>query len=512
MSKRNRVLAVSGNAENRARMAGYLATLLLAAMIFFIAGVGSIRAEAKDLPDFADLVDKHGPAVVNVSTKARVGSQRAGGNPQLENDDLNEFFRRFLPPDAQPRQNPQTPNTPRRNTPAPRTNPDQEPPLRDYGQGSGFIMSADGFVITNAHVVAKADEVTVTLTDKREFKAKVIGSDERTDIAVLKIDATGLPKVNIGDSDKVRVGEWVLAIGSPFGFENTVTAGIVSAKSRESREALTPFIQTDVAVNPGNSGGPLFNLKGEVVGVNSQIFSGTGGYLGISFAIPVNIAMNTANQLIKNGKINRGRIAVVISAVGKDLAESLGLPNDKGALVQDVEKDGPAEKGGMLPQDIIQKINGKVMDSNSDVVRTVAAIAPGTKITATVWRKGAIRDLTITVGETPAPEGKVKASSKKTPDKKDAKPNKIGLTTSDLDAEERKELKVEFGVLVNDVEGAAARAGIQAGDVILGYNTTDIKTSAQLNDLAAKIGSKSIALLVKREGLTRYVVVKPDSK
>ena len=510
MSKRNQVAALNDNAEYRIKMAGYLATLLLAAMVFFVAGISGIRAEAKDLPDFADLVDKHGPAVVNVSTKARVGSQRPGGIPQLENDDLNEFFRRFLPPEAQPRQNPQTPNTPRRNTP--RANPDQEPPLRDYGQGSGFIMSADGYVITNAHVVAKADEVTVTLTDKREFKAKVIGSDERTDIAVLKIDATGLPKVNIGDSDKVRVGEWVLAIGSPFGFENTVTAGIVSAKSRESREALTPFIQTDVAVNPGNSGGPLFNLRGEVIGVNSQIFSGTGGYLGISFAIPVNIAMNTANQLIKSGKINRGRIAVVISAVGKDLAESLGLPNDKGALVQDVEKDGPAEKGGMLPQDIIQKINGKLMDSNSDVVRTVAAIAPGTKITATVWRKGAIRDLTITVGETPAPAGKEKPSSKKKPEKKDAKPNKIGLTTSDLDAEERKELKVEFGVLVNDVEGAAARAGIQAGDVILAYNTTDIKTSAQLNELAAKIGSKSIALLVKREGLTRYVVVKPDGK
>lgn len=510
MSKRNQVLAFNDNAEYRTKMAGYLATLLLAAMVFFVAGVSGIRADAKDLPDFADLVDKHGPAVVNVSTRARVGSQRSGGIPQLENDDLNEFFRRFLPPEAQPRQNPQTPNIPRRNTP--RTNPDQEPPLRDYGQGSGFIMSADGYVITNAHVVAKADEVTVTLTDKREFKAKVIGSDERTDIAVLKIDATGLPKVNIGDSDKVRVGEWVLAIGSPFGFENTVTAGIVSAKARESREALTPFIQTDVAVNPGNSGGPLFNLRGEVVGVNSQIFSGTGGYLGISFAIPVNIAVNTANQLIRNGKINRGRIAVVISGVGKDLAESLGLPNDKGALVQDVEKDGPAEKGGMLPQDIIQKINGKVMDSNSDVVRTVAAIAPGTKITATVWRKGAVRDLTITVGETPAPAGKEKPSSKKKPEKKDAKPNKIGLTTSDLDADERKELKVEFGVLVNDVEGAAARAGIQAGDIILAYNTTDIKTSAQLNELAAKIGSKSIALLVKREGLTRYVVVKPDGK
>ena len=510
MSKRNQVSASIEIAQHDSRMTGWLAGMLMSAALFGAASTASAPAHAKDLPDFADLVDRHGPAVVNVSTKARAGSQRQGGVPQFDNDDLNEFFRRFLPPEAQPRQNPQNPNTPRRNTP--RNQPDQEPPLRDYGQGSGFIMSGDGYVITNAHVVAKADEVTVTLTDKREFKAKVIGSDERTDIAVLKIDATGLPKVAIGDSDKVRVGEWVLAIGSPFGFENTVTAGIVSAKARESREALTPFIQTDVAVNPGNSGGPLFNLRGEVVGVNSQIFSGNGGYLGISFAIPMNIAMNTANQLIKNGKINRGRIAVVISAVGKDLAESLGLPNDKGALVQDVEKDGPADKAGVLAQDIIQKINGKVMDSNSDVVRTIAAIAPGTKVAATVWRKGSIKEITITVGETPAAPRDVKAGGKKTPDKKDAKPNKIGLTVSDLDANDKKELKVESGVMVNDVEGAAARAGIQAGDVVLGFNTIDIKTSAQLNELASKVGAKNVALLIKREGVTRYVVVKPDGK
>lgn len=488
----------------------YLLMLALS-MFVLLAGVSTSRtAQARDLPDFAELVDKYGAAVVNVSTKAR---QRNVQRQQFDNDDLNEFFRRFMPPDAVPRQspqNPQNPNAPRRN---PRGQQQDDGPLLNLGQGSGFIISGDGYVITNAHVVAKADEVTVTMTDKREFKAKVIGADERTDIAVLKIDATGLPKANVGDSDKVRVGEWVLAIGSPFGFENTVTAGIVSAKARENREALTPFIQTDVAVNPGNSGGPLFNLKGEVVGVNSQIFSGNGGYLGISFAIPANIALSTANQLIKNGKVNRGRIGVLIGPVSKDAAEALSLSSDKGALVQTVEKDGPAEKAGLLPQDIILKVNGKVMDSNSDVVRTIANMAPGTKITLNVWRKGSTRDLTVTIGETPDEKGAVKVADKKKEEKKDAKPNRIGLVTSDLDAGERKELKVDRGVLVNDAEGPAGRAGIKEGDVILDINTVEIKSSKQFNDILDKHDAKrAIALVVKRENDTRLITLRIDSK
>ncbi len=480
----------------------YLRAFLLAVGATFFAMGAHSQSSAKELPDFADLVEKHGPTVVNVSTKGRPA--------KVDESDIPEFFRRFLPPEATPRPNP---NTPRR---TPRNQRDDEPPLRDLGQGSGFIISADGYVITNHHVVDKAEEVTVTLTDKREFKAKVVGSDERTDIAVLKIDATGLPKANAGDSDKLRVGEWVLAIGSPFGFENTVTAGIVSAKQRENREALTPFIQTDAAVNPGNSGGPLFNLRGEVVGVNSQIFSGNGGYLGISFAIPINIAMSTANQIIKNGKINRGRIAVQITAVSKDLAESLGLPNDKGAVIMDVEKDGPADKAGLVGQDIIQKINGKVMDSNSDVVRTIANMAPGTKATLTIWRKGAVKDVVVTVGEMPSENKPVKLTSKlneKKEKQKEAKPNRIGLVTVDLNGDDRKELKVEGGVLVADVEGIAARAGIQEGDVILAVNTVDVKTVLQFNDLVAKHDAKRpLALLIRRGGQTRYLTLRIDAK
>jgi serine protease Do len=484
----------------------YLRAFILAVGAAFFAMGAHSQSTARELPDFADLVEKHGPTVVNVSTKARPSNVRG----QFDENDIPEFFRRFLPPEATPRQNP---NTPRR---TPRGQKEEEPPLRDLGQGSGFIISADGYVITNHHVVDKAEEVTVTLTDKREFRAKVVGSDERTDIAVLKIEATGLPKANIGDSDKLRVGEWVLAIGSPFGFENTVTAGIVSAKQRENREALTPFIQTDAAVNPGNSGGPLFNLRGEVVGVNSQIFSGNGGYLGISFAIPANIAMATANQLIKNGKINRGRIAVQITAVSKDLAESLGLLNDKGAVIMDVEKDGPADKAGLQGQDIIQKINGKAMDSNSDVVRTIANMAPGTKVTVTVWRKGAVKDIPVTVGEMPSENKPVKLTSKlndKKEKQKEAKPNRIGLITVDLNGDDRKELKVEYGVLVAEAEGLSARSGIQEGDLILAVNTIDVKSVLQFNELVAKHDAKRpLALLIKRGGQTRYLTLRIESK
>ena len=489
-------------------LGGFIAAvfMLVAAQLFV-----SVNTYAKELPDFTELVEKNGPAVVNVRTKTRTGNRQ--GQQQPDENDMYEFFRRFMPPDAQPNPHgsPNTPNVPRGRQRKP--NPNQEAPLQDLGQGSGFIISADGYVITNAHVVEDADEVNITLTDKREFKAKVIGTDERTDVAVLKIDTTGLPKVNIGDSDKVRVGEWVLAIGSPFGFENTVTAGIVSAKSREAGN-FVPLIQTDAAVNPGNSGGPLFNINGEVIGINSQIFSGTGGYLGISFAIPTNTAMAVANQLIKTGKLNRGRIGVAMSPtpITKDLAESLGLPNTKGALIDAVEKDSPAEKAGVLAQDIIQKLNGKQIDSYIDVTRAISNTTPGTKVLMSIWRKGGVKEIAVTVGETPG-DTRVAKSLDKKDNQKDTAPDRLGLAIGEVSADDRKAMKIDNGVLVKGVDGAAGRAGIRQGDVILAVNNTDVKSVAQFNEIVAKLDSKKpVALLVKRELQTRYVTLRIDSK
>ncbi|MDP1789029.1 MAG: Do family serine endopeptidase, partial [Methylibium sp.] len=346
-------------------------------------------AAARGLPDFTDLVEQVGPAVVNIRTTERArGGQRGGGGAGPEMDEeMQEFFRRFfgVPPGQLPGQR----QDPRRQA------PDEE---QQRGVGSGFIFTTDGYVMTNAHVVDGADEVYVTLTDKREFKAKLIGADKRTDVAVVKIEATGLPSVKIGDVSKLKVGEWVMAIGSPFGLENTVTAGIVSAKARDTGE-FVPFIQTDVAINPGNSGGPLINLRGEVVGINSQILSRSGGFMGISFAIPMDEATRVADQLRAGGRVVRGRIGVQIGEVTKDVAESLGLGKAAGALVRSVEAGGPADKAGVEAGDIITRFDGKPVEKSSDLPRLVGGTKPGSKASLQVFRRGSSRDLGVTVAE-----------------------------------------------------------------------------------------------------------------
>ena len=440
-------------------------------------------AQVQGLPDFTELVEKQGPAVVNVSTTSTAHGGSAQ-SPVPEDDPFYDFFRRFGPP--QP---------------------------RDYetrSLGSGFIVSADGYILTNAHVVDMADDVTVKLNDKREFKAKVIGADKRTDVAVIKIEASGLPAVKIGDPEKLRVGEWVLAIGSPFGFESTVTAGIVSAKGRSlPQENYVPFIQTDVAINPGNSGGPLFNLKGEVVGINSQIYSRTGGFMGLSFAIPIDVAMNISNQLRTTGRVSRGRIGVVIQEVTKELAESFGLPKPSGALVNSVEKGGPADKAGIEASDVILKFDGKEVSSSSDLPRIVAQSRPGSKATAQVWRKGTARDVSVTVGEMP------EEKTAQRPGRKDTKPGnvvaRLGLTLSELNSEQRKELVLSGGLLVEDAQGAAAKAGIRRGDVLLAINNQDVKSVDQLNQLLSQFEkARSVALLIRRGDGALYVPLRLD--
>ena len=440
-------------------------------------------AQVQGLPDFTDLVEKQGAAVVNVSTTSTATT--GGAQPPVPEDDpCYDFFRRFGPP--------------------------QEREYEARSLGSGFIVSADGYILTNAHVVNMADDVTVKLSDKREFKAKVIGADKRTDVALIKIEAAGLPAVRIGDPEKLRVGEWVLAIGSPFGFESSVTAGIVSAKGRSlPQENYVPFIQTDVAINPGNSGGPLFNLKGEVVGINSQIYSRTGGFMGLSFAIPIDVAMDVSNQLRSAGRVSRGRIGVVIQEVTKELAESFGLPKAAGALVNSVEKGGPADKAGIEASDVILKFDGKVVNSSVDLPRIVAQTRPGSKVTAQVWRKGVSRDVSMVVGE--IPEEKVAVRSGPRDNKPGNLVARLGMTLSELTGGQRKELGTNGGLLVEDAQGAAAKAGIRRGDVLMAINNQDVKSVEQLNQLLGQFEkARSVALLIKRGDGALYVPLRLD--
>jgi serine protease Do len=447
---------------------------------------------AAQLPDFTDLVEKYGAAVVNISTTqtSRANPLAGRGGPNIPEDDpFYEFFRRFMPnpgPNAPPRE------------------------FQSQSLGSGFIISADGFVLTNAHVVEAADEITVKLTDKRELKAKVIGADKRTDIALLKIEATGLPTVRFGDPNKLRVGEWVVAIGSPFGFENSVTAGIVSAKGRSlPQENFVPFIQTDVAVNPGNSGGPLFNLRGEVVGINSAIYSRTGGFMGLSFAIPIDVANEITQQLKSSGRVIRGRIGVVIQPVTKELADGFGLQKPVGALVNSVEKGGPAEKAGVEPGDVILRFDGKPVASSEDLPRVVGGTKPGSRVAMQIWRNKAARDVQVTVAE--LPDDRAAAQQKRGAKPPAAKPGVQGMSLIDLTEAQRKELKVEGGVLVEDAQGAAARAGIRRGDVILAMNNQDVKSVEQFIQAMGQVEKgRIVALLVRRAGNSLYIPFRVD--
>ena len=458
-------------------------------------------AQTKELPDFTDLIEAQGIAVVNISTiqtHSQPRNQVTPGMPNIPEDSpFFEFFRRHSPHGVIPRE------------------------LLPYGAprdfeskslGSGFIISEDGYILTNAHVVSSADEITVKLSDKREFRAEIIGADRKTDIALLKIEASNLPQVTQGDPSKLRVGEWVVAIGSPFGFESSVTAGIVSAKGRSlAQENYVPFIQTDVAINPGNSGGPLFNMKGEVVGINSQIYSRTGGYMGLSFAIPIDVATDISNQLKNTGKVSRGRIGVMIQEVTKELAESFGLDKTSGALVTLVQKGGPAEEAGIETKDVIMQFDGKDVSTSSDLPRIVGATKPGSEVSVHVWRNGSIKEIMVLVDEFPSDEKIASRESKQSriPDTS----NRIGLALRELTSNEKKQLDVNNGLLVEAMRpGIASHAGIRPGDAILGINNQDVNTVEQFNQLLNKSKEgRNIALLVRRGNTTSFITMKLNS-
>jgi serine protease Do len=461
------------------------------AVAFVLAACASLAlAQARELPDFTRLVEEQGGAVVNISTTQAARRASVPQIPNMEDEEVLEFFRRFIP----------------RQQPGPGPRPESR------SLGSGFVISADGYILTNAHVIDGAEEINVKLTDKREYKAKVIGADKRTDVAVIKIEASGLPVVRMGDPGKLKVGEWVVAIGSPFGFENTVTAGIVSAKGRSlpQESNFVPFIQTDVAINPGNSGGPLFNMRGEVVGVNSQIYSRTGGFMGLSFAIPIDVALDIQKQLREKGRVSRGRIGVVIQEVTKDLAVSFGLDRPRGALVNSVEKGSPADKAGIDATDIITRFDGKLVESSSDLPRIVGSTRPGTSAQVEVWRKGAARSLAVTVGELQ----EERVAAREVP--RERKPaeqaaNRLGIVVTELSAEQKKDLRLNHGLVVTDVR-PDARADVRRGDVILKLvhngQHTDLKSTEQLNRLLAGLDRNAvITLQVRRGENTAFVTV-----
>jgi serine protease Do len=464
----------------------------IAVISFGLIAAINTNVYAKDLPDFTELAEKHGAEVVNISVTQSVHNNASVMPfPGMEDDEqMQEFFKRF-------------------GIPGMPGGPGQGIPQQDFKSqslGSGFIISSDGYILTNAHVVNEADEVIVKLSDKREFKAKIIGTDKRTDVALVKIEASGLPKANIGDPNKLKVGEWVAAIGSPFGLENTMTAGIVSAKGRAlPQENFVPFIQTDVAINPGNSGGPLYNLNGEVVGINSQIYSRSGGSMGLSFSIPIDVAIDVSNQLKASGKITRGWLGIAIQEITKELADSFGMKNTNGALVANVEKNGPADLGGIEAGDVITKFDSKPIATSADLPRAVGATKPGKMVAVEVLRKGNVKVLNMGVGEMPNDSNEAAQTNKLTPK---VEANKVGLTLKELTPQQKKKLNGKNGLLVIDCVGIAAQAGIRRGDVVLGLNNTVTQSVDQFNKQISAAAGKTVAVLVLRGDSTLYVPIK----
>ncbi len=471
----------------------------------------------RTLPDFTDLVELVGPSVVNIKTMEKV-STRGNGQDSPEDQDMQELFRRFFgvpfpnAPGAGPNgpgANPNAPRQPRKSPNSPAVPPSEEEQTK--GVGSGFILSADGLIMTNAHVIEGADQVLVTLADKREFKAKIIGVDKRTDVALVKIEATGLPAVKTGDVSRLKVGEWVMAIGSPFGLENTVTAGIVSAKKRDTGDYLS-FIQTDVAINPGNSGGPLINMRGEVVGINSQIYSRSGGFMGISFAIPIDEAVRVSDQLRTLGRVQRGKLGIQIELVTKELADSLGLVKPQGALVRSVETGSPAEKAGLEPGDVVLKLDGKTIERSVDLPRLVGSIKPGTKALLTVWRHGANKDVAVTVGEFESDKPVVAKANKEKPQASSAAAS-LGLTLSDLSDEQKKELKVNSGVRVDQAVDVAAQAGLREGDIITALANTEVTSLKGFEAILSRLDkTRSINILFRRGDWAQFAIIRPQQK
>ena len=470
------------------------------------------QASARGLPDFTELVEQVGPSVVNIRTIEKASTRSRAGDLGGDNDeDMQELLRRFfgergLPqPKADPKDPKADPRAPKNGKP--QAEPKQE---RQRGVGSGFVLSSDGFVMTNAHVVDGADEVLVTLTDKREFKAKIIGADKRSDVAVIKIEASGLSAIKIGDVSKLKVGEWVMAIGSPFGLENTVTAGIVSAKQRDTGELL-PLIQTDVAINPGNSGGPLINMRGEVVGINSQIYSRSGGFQGISFAIPMDEAIRVSNQLRSSGRVARGRIGVQIETVNKDVADAMGLAKTQGALVRGVEAGGPAALAGVEAGDVILKFGGVTIEKSSDLPRIVGNTKPGSKSTITVFRRGNTKEFPISLIDFEDEKvAKAPSSSKTEKPKSGTGAQALGLVISDLSDSQKKEMKIKSGVVVESATEQAARAGLRENDVIVSIAGNEISNVKEFEAVLSKTDkSKSISIMYKRGDWMQFTLIKP---